>query len=118
MTQFATVQTTNSDTPKFDLEKIKGTWIIDLKTSPDGKPYLKEFEIHPDKGNQFSGVFYGSDFKNGYFNLEWEVLYFGFSSKDGSSSYYHSGYFKDGKIYGVTYCPRREFTMPWVGERK
>ncbi len=116
LTQIAYTQ--NSTSLDIDLERIKGTWIIDLKTTPDGTPYLKEFVIRPDEGNQFRGVFYGSNFKDGYFNLNWEVVYFGFSSKDGSNSYYHSGYFKDGKVYGVTYCPDREFTMPWLGERK
>lgn len=118
MTQFVYAQNSTSKSLDFDLEKVRGTWTIDLKATPNGAPYLKDFTIQPEEGNQFKGTFYGSEFKNGYFNLNWEVLYFGFSSRDNSSRYFHSGYIKDGKIYGVTYCPDREFTIPWVGEKK
>ena len=118
LTQFACAQKSTSKSLDFDLEEIKGTWVIDLRPSPGSAAHVQEFTIEPKEGNQFSGTFYGSEFKDGYFNLEWEVLYFGFSSRDGSSGYYHSGYIKDGKIHGVTYCPGREFTIPWVGEKK
>ena len=118
LTQFACAQNSTSDSLTFDLEKIKGTWVIDLRPSPESASHVQEFTIQPTKGNQFGGTFYGSEFKDGYFNLEWDVVYFGFSSRDGSSGYYHSGYFKEGKVYGITFCPGREFTIPWEGEKE
>ena len=117
-TQCSIAQNANSNSPTHDLENIKGTWVIDLKTAPDQPSYLKEFMIQPEKENKFSGTFYGTEFKNGYFDLNWDVVYFGFSSKDYSNRYFHSGYIKDGKIYGVTYCPGREFTSRWEGKKK
>ncbi len=118
LTQFAYAQNSSSNSLDLNLEKIKGTWVIDLRPSPDASAYMQEVTIQPTKGNKFEGTFYGSEFKNGFFNLEWDVVYFGFSSRDASNGYYHSGYVKDGKIYGVTYCPNREFTITWVGEKK
>ena len=107
-----------SETKDLRPSEIQGTWIIDLKPTPDAESYLKEFSIKNIDGKSFSGEFYDTDFENGQLNLDWEKIYFAFTTKDASNSYFHSGYFEGDKIFGISYSPEREFTLPWVGEKK
>ncbi|NER10052.1 hypothetical protein SAMN06265375_101416 [Muriicola jejuensis] len=100
------------------LNTLEGVWVIDLRPSPDAEPYTQEFEVTQVSGNTFQGFFYGSPLEGARINPNWDQLYFAFSTKDRSFDYYHSGYLKDGKLYGVSYCPGREFVQPWTGVRK
>jgi CubicO group peptidase (beta-lactamase class C family) len=102
----------------FDKDKIKGTWIIDLRPEPNSEPYLKDFIITPNEGKSFSGEFYGTEFSNGIFNSDWENLYFAFSTKDEANTYFHSGYIIGNKIYGISYSSERKFTSHWTGIKK
>jgi CubicO group peptidase (beta-lactamase class C family) len=102
----------------YDLEKIKGTWIIDLRPSPNSEAYLKDFIITPTVSKEFSGEFYGSKFEKGNFNTDWEYIYFAFTTKDRSNVYYHSGYIDGDKIFGISYSPDRKFTSHWTGKKK
>lgn len=101
-----------------DLEKIKGTWLLDLRPSPSSEPYFKDFIIETSKGKAFSGEFYGTKFKGGYFNTDWDQLYFAFTTGDKENTYYHSGYVDGGKMVGISYCPGRKFTSHWTGTKK
>ncbi len=105
-------------TTGYDLEKIKGTWLLDLRPDPNSEPYLKDFIIIPTKGRAFSGEFYGTAFTTGYFNTDWENLYFAFSTKDKTNTYFHSGYIVGNKIYGISYSADRKFTSHWTGAKK
>lgn len=100
------------------LTSIVGTWIIDLTPSPDATPYLQEMTVTKVEGTNFSGSFYNTRFDNGKTNTVWDKDYFAFKTKDGSSVYFHSGYIEDGELKGLTYCEKRDFTMPWTGTRK
>ena len=97
---------------------LEGSWKIDLRPSPDAEPYYQTFEITEVTKTGIEGSFYGSSLEDTFINEEWERLYFGFTTKDQSSSYFHSGYLLDGEIYGITYCPDRGFIQPWTGEKK
>ncbi|MFK7758096.1 MAG: hypothetical protein AB8B53_14300 [Flavobacteriales bacterium] len=97
-----------------DQDELKGTWSVDLRTSADSAPYFKSFEVGSVKEKKFEGQFYDSKFKNGLINTEWDRVYFAFSTRDSSSEYYHTGYILKGKMYGQTFCPKRDFTMPWT----
>ncbi|MFY0603494.1 MAG: hypothetical protein JXQ93_06060 [Flavobacteriaceae bacterium] len=97
---------------------IEGIWKIDLRPTPESKEYFQLFEIKKIKKNIFEGTFYGSTFKKGLLNTKWDRVYFSFTTSDASNDYYHSGYFLDGKIYGISYCPNRKFTAPWKGVKK
>jgi hypothetical protein len=101
-----------------DAQNLEGTWVIDLRPEPDAEPYLKDFVVKLKKNRSFSGEFYETKFENGVINNSWERVYFAFSTKDQSSSYYHSGYLEGGKVYGLTYSPERNFAAPWTGEKK
>ena len=111
------VQKTQAVTNKRS-DQLQGTWEIDLRPTPAAEPYLKEFVISNITDKSFSGVFYGSEFTGGQINVIWEKIYFAFTTGDKDSTYFHSGYVEDGKIYGITYSPERKFITPWTGKRK
>lgn len=111
-------QSESTEINDLNIYKIIGTWIIDLKPTPAAESYLKEFSIENIDGKTFSGKFYETNFENGQLNLDWGKIYFAFTTKDASNSYFHSGYFEGDKVSGISYSPERKFTLPWTGEKK
>jgi CubicO group peptidase (beta-lactamase class C family) len=101
-----------------NLEKVKGTWVIDLRPAPNSEAYLKDFVITLTQGKEFEGEFYDTKFTGGYFNTDWENLYFAFTTGDKENVYYHSGYIDGDKISGISYTPDRKFTSHWTGKKK
>ncbi len=99
-------------------EPFLGTWSIDLRPTPDAEGYFQPFVIESIERNTFSGTFYGSEIKNAILNKNWPKIYFAFSTSDANSEYYHSGYLMEGQLYGMTYCPNREFAAPWTGSKE
>ena len=97
------------------LNELIGNWTIDLRPSPDAEGYFQNFEITAINERVIEGTFYGSPISNGLINTSWDRLYFAFSTSDGTHNYYHSGYLENGRVYGISYCPGREFTAPWNG---
>ena len=97
---------------------ITGTYIIDLRPTPSSEPYLKEFKFTKVEGKKFDGEFYGYPFTGGLLNLDWEKIYFAFTTQDQSGIYYHSGYVEGNKVFGITLNEARGFVLPWKGERK
>lgn len=98
--------------------QLNGIWQIDLRPTPDSEAYFKQMTIQITDDNTFNGTFYDSTFKKGFLNTSWPNIYFAFSTKDKSNTYYHSGYFDGNTLHGVTYCPNREFTAPWTGTKE
>ena len=99
-------------------DSIIGTFIIDLRPTPDSEPYLKEFKFTKADGKNFDGEFYGYPFSGGFLNTDWEKIYFAFTTADQSGTYYHSGYIERNKVFGITLNEARGFVLPWKGERK
>lgn len=97
---------------------LMGEWIIDLRPTPQSEAYFQPFVVDSIEENTIHGTFYGSELENALLNNNWEKLYFAFTTKDSSNEYYHSGYLLDGKLYGISYCPNRNFTAPWTGSKK
>ncbi|MGI9547345.1 MAG: hypothetical protein ACR2MM_08920 [Flavobacteriaceae bacterium] len=97
---------------------LEGLWIIDLRPSPESPGYFQEFEVTKVSETGLEGSFYDSPIENGLVNKNWDQLYFAFTTRDQTFEYYHSGYMKDGKLFGNSYCPGREFTAPWTAKRK
>ena len=94
---------------------LGGTWTIDLRPSPKAEGYYQTFEVSSTKDNKIKGTFYNSKIKEGFINDNWDRIYFAFTTSDGTNDYYHSGYLKNGRLYGISYCPGRTFTAPWNG---
>ena len=109
-------QETRMDTSRND--QLIGEWLIDLRPTPQSEGYFQDFVVISISDNRFTGTFYGSSLEQGLINNKWDKLYFAFSTKDQSNVYYHSGYLLDDKLFGMTYCPDRQFTAPWTGKRK
>lgn len=101
-----------------NLDGIKGTWTLDLRPDPKSEPYLIDFTITPTTGKAFSGEFYGSAFNTGFFNTDWEHVYFAFTTGDKDNAYFHSGYITGDKMYGISYSADRKFTSHWTGTKK
>lgn len=101
---------------KSTIEEIKGTWQIDLRPTPNSEPYLMDFYITEVSGKEFKGEFYGSQFSNGILNNDWDKIQFAFTTNDGSNTHYHSGYFSENKMYGISYSEGRKFISYWTGK--
>ncbi len=96
-------------------ETFLGSWKIDLRPTPESEAYFQAFMVTTINENSFSGTFYGSEIKDALTNNNWPKFYFAFTTLDQNNEYFHSGYLENDKIYGITYCPNRDFTSPWIG---
>ncbi|MBS4065948.1 MAG: hypothetical protein KGZ74_15415 [Chitinophagaceae bacterium] len=103
---------------KVSKDSIIGTFIIDLRPTPESAPYLKEFTFTKVNGNRFDGEFYGYPFAGGFLNTDWNKIYFAFTTRDQSGIYYHSGSVEGDKVTGITLNEARGFILPWKGDRK
>jgi hypothetical protein len=103
---------------KPDANDALGTWVIDLRPTPESEPYIKEFKFTKIEGQKFDGEFYGYPFSGGFLNTSWDKIYFAFTTSDQSSQYFHSGYIEGNKVFGITLNEKREFVLPWRGEKK
>ena len=99
-------------------DSVIGTFIIDLRPTPESAPYLKEFKFTRVEGKKFDGEFYGYPFAGGFLNTDWDKVYFAFTTQDQSGTYFHSGYVEGNKVYGITLNESRGFVLPWKGQKK
>lgn len=105
-------------TKKPDANDALGTWVIDLRPTPESAPYIKEFKFTKVDGKNFNGEFYAYPFEGGLFNTDWDKIYFAFTTADQSGTYYHSGYIEGNKVYGMSLNENRKLMLPWKGEKK
>ena len=110
-------QENNSDLVKPE-ENLVGEWTIDLRPTPESEGYFQAFVVTTIEEKSFKGTFYGSAIENSLINSNWDKLYFAFTTRDQSNAYYHSGYLLDRVLFGMTYCPNRDFAAPWTGLKK
>lgn len=103
---------------KSGIDSIIGTFIIDLRPTPESEPYLKEFKFTKVSGKKFDGEFYGYPFSGGFLNTDWDKIYFAFTTQDQSGTYFHSGYIEGNKVFGMSLNEARELMLPWRGEKK
>jgi hypothetical protein len=97
---------------------LLGTWVIDLRPTPTSDSYLKNFKIIKIDSTRFDGEFYGYPFTGGFLNINWDKVYFGFTTQDQSGTYFHTGYIEGNQLFGTTLNESREFLLPWKGDRK
>lgn len=105
-------------TKKPDANDALGTWVIDLRPTPESAAYIKEFKFTKIDGKNFNGEFYGYPFEGGLFNTDWDKIYFGFTTADQSGTYYHSGYIEGNKVYGMSLNENRKLMLPWKGTKQ
>lgn len=111
-----TNQPSSSNKPVAD--SALGTWLIDLRPTPDSEPYLKEFKFTNIYGKQFDGEFYGYPFQGGFLNTDWDKICFAFTTADQSGTYFHSGYIEGNKVVGISLNENRKLLISWRGEKK
>jgi hypothetical protein len=99
-------------------QNLIGEWNIDLRPTPESEAYYRTFKITQIDQNSIEGSFYGSPVEDGLLNANWEKLYISFSTEDQNHTYYHTAYLENEVLYGITYCPGRNFTAPWTGMKK
>jgi hypothetical protein len=109
-------QTAESKKP--DANDALGTWVIDLRPTPESEVYLKDFKFTKIDSSRFDGEFYGYPFSGGFLNTDWDKIYFAFTTGDQSGTYYHSGYIDGNKIFGMSLNENRKLMLPWKGEKK
>ncbi|MAD96720.1 MAG: hypothetical protein CMB99_05260 [Flavobacteriaceae bacterium] len=105
----------NSIAPSNEL--TEGTWLIDLRPTPESKPYYQKFKVESISDFKIEGTFYGSPLKNSLLNKKWDKDYFAFETADKNHTYYHSGYVENNQLHGISYCPTRNLMIPWSGFR-
>lgn len=99
-------------------EELIGTWKVDLRPTPDAEPYYQPMVIKNISGNTLKGTFYHSPVLESKVNGDWENLHFSLITRDKTHLYYTSGYLKDGKLYGSTFCPGRDFLGVWTATKE
>ena len=109
---------TDADLQSHLLKDLMGSWTLDLRPTPQSETYLKDFDITNFENGKLSGIFYGTDFKEGKINTAWGKIYFSFTTGDQSGTYFHAGFIENGKIYGTSLSEGRSFMIPWFGEKK
>jgi hypothetical protein len=100
------------------LNDLMGSWVLDLRPTPQSDSYLKDFDLTAFEDGKLSGTFYGTAFEGGKIHTDWGKIYFSFTTGDNSGPYFHAGYVENGKIYGTSYSEGRGFMIPWFGEKK
>jgi len=101
-----------------NLQDFTGTYVIDLRPSPDSDEYLQLFTVSEVSGNTFSGTFYGSKITDGLINSKFENTYLAFTTEDRSNRYYHFVKILNQAIEGLTYSKDRKLIQPWTGTKK
>ena len=118
---FAQTAAVGNNTPATEEQMVQsliGTWVIDLRPSPNAEAYLKDFTIKSFEAKTLKGIFYDTPFANGRIHTAWGKLYFAFTTADGSGTYFHSVSLENGKLSGISFSENRQFVMPWTGTRK
>ncbi len=94
--------------------ELQGTWTVDLRPTPDSKPYFQEFtvrKVYPD--NTFEGTFYGAEVTQARINTQWGAVRIAFVTSDQSGPYHHSAILRGGILEGLTNSTGREFLSYW-----
>jgi hypothetical protein len=94
-------------------DRLPGTWIVDLRPTPDAEPYYKEFVITAVDGNSFSGTFYDTPISEGRVNTDWGKLRIAFMTEDGSGPYYHAAVLEGDTLEGTSNSTGRDFLAYW-----
>lgn len=94
--------------------QLLGTWQVDLRPTPDAKPYFQQFvvtKVNPD--NSFEGTFYGAPISQARINKDWRAIRIAFVTADQSGPYNHSAVLQGATLQGLTNSTGRNFLSYW-----
>ena len=98
-------------------ERLVGTWMVDLRPTPDAPAYLQPLVIASADSSGVTGTFYGSPLTDAQLNTAWDGVHLAFETRDGSSRYVTTARLLDGVLSGATYSPDRGLLQPWRARR-
>lgn len=101
-----------------DTDRLVGTWVVDLRPSPDAPPYLQELVIESVEGLTFAGRFYDTEVTEARINTDWGTLRIAFVTEDGSGPYYHSAVLRGPMLEGLSNSTGRDFLRYWSATRQ
>jgi len=99
--------------------QLLGTWQVDLRPTPDAKPYLQQFvvtKVNPD--HTFEGTFYGAPISQARINKDWGAIRIAFVTADQSGPYNHSAVLQGTKLEGLTNSTGRDFLSYWSAAKQ
>lgn len=97
---------------------LVGTWVVDLRPSPDAPPYLQELVIESVEELTFVGSFYGTEVTEARINADWGTLRIAFNTEDGSGPYHHSAVLNGSRLEGLSNSTGRGFLSYWSATRQ
>jgi len=99
--------------------QLLGTWQVDLRPTPDAKPYFQQFvvtKVNPD--NSFECTFYGAPISQARINKDWGAIRIAFVTADQSGPYNHSAVLKGTTLEGLTNSTGRDFLSYWSAAKQ
>lgn len=99
-------------------DSLLGTWVVDLRPTPDSEPYYQEFVVTSVQGNAFTGTFYGAPVSQARINTDWGTLRLAFVTADGSGPYNHSAVLSDSRLEGLSNSTGRDFLSYWTAVKR
>jgi len=97
---------------------LLGSWVIDLRQSPEDAPASTTMVIEHADGGTLRGSFYQSSLEQGRVKALGDEVYFSFVTEDGSGPYFTAGRLgPDGTLRGMTNSTGRDFLNVWTGRR-
>jgi hypothetical protein len=99
--------------------QLLGTWQVDLRPTPDAKPYFQSFvvtKVNPD--NSFEGTFYGAPISHARINKDWGAIRIAFVTADQSGPYNHSAVLQGRTLQGLTNSTGRGFLSYWSAAKQ
>jgi putative lumazine-binding protein len=94
-----------------------GTWVVDLRPTPEAPAYLKKMIITAVEKGALRGRFYDTEMSEGRVNGDWGAPRFSFKTGDGSGVYHTHGVLRGDRIEGTTYSEGRKFLSVWTAHR-
>ena len=98
------------------MPNVDGTWVVDLRPTPDAPAYDVAMELKVRDG-RVVGTFYDTEIENGFANDTWGDLVVGFTTRDGSGVYYSTATLHDDVLRGSTLSVGRQFLAVWTARR-
>ncbi|MEO0557689.1 MAG: S41 family peptidase [Bacteroidota bacterium] len=110
------VDATPAPTPS-QTDALLGTWMVDLRPTPESETYTQPFILRASDDAPFSGSFYNSPIQSAVVNDDWGDLRVAFTTSDGSGVYHHTAVLRDGRLHGTTHSIGRGFLAVWTAAR-
>lgn len=110
----ATVAATTDTT----LAALAGTWVVDLRPSPEASPYDKPMTLAIAADRSVRGTLYESVIEAGRASASNGRVCFAFQTSDGVGPYHTSGCLVGDRILGQTWAEHRKFVLNWSAVRE